>query len=251
MKLLMKSTIAILGGTGAEGRGLAKRFVQAGRPVVLGSRQAERAQAAAAEMNAELSSSLARGAENAEAARSADLVVLTIPFVGMAEAVKPLTADLSGKPLISTVVPLEFVRGVARLLQVAEGSAAQQLQALLPDTRVMGAFHHLSSQTLADLSQPVDADVLVCGDDAATKREVMTLVEELPGARGIDAGPLASAFYLEAFTAVLLSINRRYRAHTGLRITHLPERNGPPIVMLSEEKHPSVPGEDSSPAGSA
>lgn len=219
----MTSTIAIVGGTGAEGRALARRFVHAGRPVVVGSRQADRARSAAAEINEELSSTLASGTLNAEAVSLAHMVLLTIPFVGMGGAVKPLAASLAGKPVISAVVPLEFVGGVPRLLRVPEGSAAQQLQALLPDAKVIGAFHHLSSQTLADLSQPVAADVLVCGDDLETKREVITLAEELPGARGIDAGPLESAFSIEAFTAVLLRINRRYRTHAGLRITHLPE----------------------------
>ncbi|MBI4213565.1 MAG: NADPH-dependent F420 reductase [Chloroflexi bacterium] len=217
------STIAIVGGTGAEGRGLARRFVQAGRTVIVGSRQAERARAVAGEINDELTTSLVSGAENAEAARPADVVVLTIPFEGMAEAVRPLAAALEGKSVVSAVVPVEFVGGVPRLLHVAEGSAAQRLQALLPESRVIGAFHHLGSHTLADLEQPVAADVLVCGDDVAAKREVMALAGELPGVRAIDAGLLESAGYIEAFTVVLLRINRRYRAHAGLRITRLPE----------------------------
>lgn len=222
MLAFMTSIIGIVGGTGAEGRSLGRRLVQAGHPVILGSRQTERAETAAAEINQELGSSLASGSENAEAARCAELVVLTIPFEGMGEAMKRLASALAGKPVISAIVPLEFVSGVARLLPVAEGSAAQQLQAFLPEARVIGAFHHLSSPTLADLSQPVDADVLVCGDDAEAKRAVIALAEELPAVRGIDVGTLESAFYLEAFTAVLLRINRRYRAHAGLRITHLP-----------------------------
>ncbi|HEY3115763.1 MAG TPA: NADPH-dependent F420 reductase, partial [Chloroflexota bacterium] len=146
-----------------------------------------------------------------------------IPYDGMMETVKPLASAVAGKTVISTIVPLEFVRGVAKLAHVAAGSAAQELQELLPEARVVAAFHHLSAPTLADLSQPVDADVLVCGDDAEAKQQTMALAETLPGARGVDAGPLESAFYLEAFTALLLRINRRYKAHAGVRITHLPE----------------------------
>lgn len=242
----MADSVGIVGGTGAAGRGLAKRFVQAARPVIVGSRQAERAKAAAAEINSELGASLASGCENIEAARSAPLVVLTIPFEGMVEAVKPLAAALAGKPVISAIVPLQFVSGAAHLLRVAEGSAAQLLQALLPDARVIGAFHHLSSQTLVDLSQPVAADVLVCGDDAAAKNEAIGLAEELPGVRGVDAGPLESAFYLEAFTALLLRINRRYRAHAGIRITHLPPPLPPPsrgVGTGGEGRPPRRPGD--------
>src|SRR5579862_2775227 len=195
----MTETIAILGGTGPEGRGLAKRFVQAGRPVIIGSRQAERAQSTAAEINQELTSSLATGVENHEAARAGDLIVLTIPYDGMADTVQPLASALTGKTVISTIVALEFVRGTAKLAQLAHGSAAQELQSLLPDARVIAAFHHLSAPTLADLDHPVDADVLVCGDDADAKQQAMTLAAALPGARAVDAGPLESAFYLEAF----------------------------------------------------
>src|SRR5438874_1667763 len=172
----MTQTIAILGGTGAEGRGLAKRFADAGRTVIVGSRQAERAESAATELNQELGSALVSGAENRAAALSADLVVLTIPYDGLAEAVKPLAGALAGKTVISTIVPLEFARGTAKLIQVAAGSAAQELQALLPDARVIAAFHHLSAPTLANLSERVDADVLVCGDDAAAKQDAIELV---------------------------------------------------------------------------
>ncbi len=218
----MTQTIAILGGTGAEGHGLARRFVQAGRTVIVGSRQAERAHSTAAGINQELGSGLARGTTNREAANAADLMVLTIPYEGMAETVKPLASALTGKTVISTIVPLEFVRGVARLLPAGHGSAAQELQGLLPEAKVVAAFHHLSAPMLMDLSQSVDADVLVCSDDVDAKQQAMALAETLPGARGVDAGPLESALYLEAFTALLLRINRRYKAHAGVRITHLP-----------------------------
>ena len=219
----MPNIIGILGGTGAEGRGLAKRFVQAGHPVILGSRQAERAQSTADEINVELGSSLASGAENAEAARAAELVILALPYAGITEALRPFAASLAGKTLISAVVPLEFVAGSPRPLPVAEGSAAQELQAMLPNTQLIGAFHHVSAPTLSDLNRPIGADVLVCGDNPEARRSVVALAEELWGVRGIDAGPLECAGPIEAFTAVLLRINRRYKAHAGVLITDLPE----------------------------
>ncbi len=215
--------LAILGGTGAEGHGLALRFARAGLSVVLGSREAERAAAAASEIRTQLGPVDIRGTTNGDAAESADLIVLTIPYGGMRETVAPLAQTLGGKTVITTIVPLEFVAGVPRVLPVPEGSAAQALQALIPDAHVVGAFHHLSAPTLADLEHPVDADVLVCGDDPEATASALELVALLPGARGIHAGALDGAAYLEAFTAILLRINRRYRSHAGLRITHLPE----------------------------
>lgn len=221
---MASASIAILGGTGALGSALARRLAATGHPIIIGSRVAERAEAAAREVNAAIKAELAQGAENALAALRGDIVLLAIPFSGMAETLAPLAEALTGKTVVSTIVPLDFADGRPQPLFVPEGSAAQRAQRLLPRAHVIAAFHHLSAITLARLQDAVDADVLVCGDDAEAKRTVLALANELPGARGIDAGPLDSAGPIEAFTVALLRINRRYRAHTSVRITHLPAR---------------------------
>jgi NADPH-dependent F420 reductase len=215
--------VALVGGAGAEGRGLAVRLLEARQAVLIGSRDAERARAAAAEMNRAAGSRLAAGDTNEAVARDGEIVILAIPYAGLAEAADTLRPLMNGKVVVSTIVPLQFGQRGPHAVAVPEGSAAQRLQTLLPKARVVGAFHHLSAETLADVAQPVGTDVLVCGNDAEAKREVMDLAELFPGVRGIDAGPLESARYLEAFTALLLRINRRYKAHAGIRLTHLPE----------------------------
>lgn len=217
--------VALIGGTGAEGRGLALRFIQAGQPVVIGSREQDRAEATAVELNRQAGGSFASGAANAAAAEAAPIIILTVPYAGMAETAAGLEGATAGKVVVSAVVPLEFGRGGPHAVAIDAGSAAQQLQSMLPQAQVVGAFHHLSAETLADLTQPVGADVLVCGDDTEAKASVIALAELLPEVRGVDAGPLESAHYLETFTALILRINRRYRVHAGLRLTHLfPER---------------------------
>jgi 8-hydroxy-5-deazaflavin:NADPH oxidoreductase len=218
----MNERISILGGTGPEGRGLARRFAEAGHSVVLGSRESARADAAAAEINAELRTNLASGDTNQGAAGSGDVVVLAIPYAGLAETIEPLAQTLAGRLVVSTVVPLEFSGGGPRVIRVDAGSAAEQLQQLIPKARVVAAFHHLSAPSLSDLRRPIAGDVLVCGDDSDARRMVIALADELPGVQGIDAGPLLSAGQLEAFTAVLLRINRRYKARAGIRITGVP-----------------------------
>lgn len=220
-------TIAILGGTGAEGTGLARRFVAAGHPVVIGSRQEDKAVAAADAINQTVGGFLAAGADNAEAARLGELVVLTVPFHALGDTLAPLADLLTGKIVVSTVVPMSFTGGSPRLIPVPEGSAAQQAQALAPGALVVAAFHHISAPTLADLSIPVDADVLVCGDHRDARAAVLALANELPGVRGIDAGRLDGAGVIEGFAVALLRINRRYRAHAGVRVTHLPAAGQP------------------------
>ncbi|MFI9551225.1 NADPH-dependent F420 reductase [Nonomuraea endophytica] len=206
-------SIGILGGTGDQGKGLARRFVLAGHTVLIGSRSAERAQQAAEPIGA-------RGAGNAEVAAQADVVIVAVPWDGHKELLESLRAELSGKIVIDCVNPLGFDKQGAYALPVEEGSAAQQAAAVLPDSRVVAAFHHVSAVLLLDETvEKVDLDVLVLGDDREATDTVQALAAVIPGVRGVYGGRLRNAHQVEAFTANLISINRRYKAHAGLRIT--------------------------------
>jgi len=207
--------IAVLGGTGEQGRGLARRFALAGHRVVLGSRSAERAAEAAAGLPSGVS-----GAANADAAAQGDVVIVAVPWDGHRELLIELAPALAGKVVIDCVNPLGFDKQGAFALPVAEGSAAEQAAAVLPDSRVVAAFHHVSAVLLLDDSvERVDSDVLVLGDDRGATDLVQALVARIPGMRGIYAGRLRNAHQVEALTANLISVNRRYKAHAGLRVT--------------------------------
>lgn len=209
--------IGVLGGTGEQGRGLALRLAQSGLDVVLGSRDAARAEAAAAALPA---STPIAGADNAECARRSDIVIAAVPWDGHGELLTSLRDVLAGKIVIDCVNPLGFDKSGAFALPVAEGSAAQQAAAVLPDARVVGAFHHVSAVLLLDPAvERLDTDVLVLGDDREATDTVQALVARIPGMRGIYAGRLRNCGQVEAMTANLISINRRYKAHSGLRVT--------------------------------
>ena len=209
------TTIGILGGTGAHGRGLARRFAQAGHEVVIGSRKADRAQAVAA------SYAGVRGGSNAEAA-AAELVVVTVPYEGHAELLRSLATELTGKIVVDCVNPLGFDKQGPFPLRVPAGSAAEEAQELLPDSTVIGAFHHLSAVRLDDPElHRVDDDVLVLGEDRAAVQTVCELAGAIPGARGVYAGRLRNAGQVEALTANLIAINRRYQVNAGIKITDL------------------------------
>lgn len=209
--------IGILGGTGDEGRGLARRFALAGHPVIIGSRSEQRARAAAAGLGAELG---IRGMGNAAAATAADLVIVAVPWEGHGELLASLATELTDKIVVDCVNPLGFDARGAFALPVGEGSAAQQAAALLPDSRVVGAFHHVSAVVLLDPEvTEVDMDVLVLGDDRAATDVVQALAARIPGMRGIYAGRLRNCGPVEALTANLVAINRRYKAHAGVRVT--------------------------------
>lgn len=218
--------IAIIGGTGPQGKGLGYRFARAGYPVVLGSRSPERAAEAADQLTARLPDGASvSGAENAKAAEAGDVVVLAVPFDGHREIVTSLRPYLSGKTVISCVNPLGFDRIGAYGLVVEEGSAAEQAAVLLPDSTIVAAFHHLSAVTLlGDADLLADEDVLICGDDRVANQVVSELAATITGRPGIDAGPLRLARQLEPLTAVLISINKRYRAHSGVLISGLSGR---------------------------
>jgi 8-hydroxy-5-deazaflavin:NADPH oxidoreductase len=211
--------IGILGGTGDQGRGLARRLAMAGSTVIIGSREAGRAAAAAATIG---SPPQVTGAGNADAAAAADVVIAAMPWEGHRELLASLAGVLDGKILIDCVNPLGFDARGAYPLPVDEGSAAQQAAAVLPGTRVVGAFHHVSAVVLLDPEVgDLDQDVLVLGDDRQATDLVQALAGRMPGVRGIYAGRLRNCGQVEALTANLVSVNRRYKAHAGLRITDI------------------------------
>src|SRR3954451_10581366 len=215
------TTLAFLGGTGDQGRGLARRYALAGHPVVIGSRSADRAATAAAELASELpGEAQISGAANLDAAAAADVVVVAVPWEGHGDLLRSVAAALAGKIVIDCVNPLGFDGKGAFALPVEEGSAAEQAAALLPESRVVAAFHHVSAiLLLAPTVDSLDTDVLVLGDDREATDAVQALVDEIPGMRGIYAGRLRNAHQVEALTANLISVNRRYKAHAGLRVT--------------------------------
>jgi len=206
--------ITILGGTGEQGRGLARRFAMAGHPVIIGSRSYNRARAAAQEVGHAIC-----GLANRDAIREANLVIVAVPYEGHGEF---LAAELAGKIVVDCVNPLGFDQGGAYPLPVPEGSAAQQAAALLPGSTVVAAFHHVSAVLLLDPeAETLDQDVLVLGDDRAATDLVQALAARIPGVRGVYGGRLRNCRQIESLTANLVSINRRYKAHSGLRITDI------------------------------
>ncbi len=225
------NSIAVIGGTGDQGFGLALRWAAAGRRVVIGSRDGGRAAAAATEARARLAPAEAQieGRANLEAARGAALVVLAVPFTAQVATLKSITPALApGTILVDLTVPLEASVGGSptRVLGVWAGSAAEQAAAQVPPgVAVAGAFHNISAQSLRALDSSVDCDVLVCADRVETRQALRPWVEVIPGCRYVDAGPLENARVVEALTALLIGINRRYKVHTaGLRITGLDGR---------------------------
>ena len=209
--------VGVLGGTGPQGRGLAYRLARAGQQVVIGSRSAERAQEKAAELGFGV-----RGADNAATAAQSDIVIVAVPWEGHAELLASLRAELAGKIVVDCVNPLGFDKQGAYALVPEEGSAAQQAAALLPDSRVTAAFHHLSAVLLLDQSvEEVEIDVLVLGEERAATDAVQALANRIPGMRGVFAGRLRNAHQVESLVANLISVNRRYKAHAGLRITDI------------------------------
>jgi NADPH-dependent F420 reductase len=219
-------TVAVLGGTGPQGRGLAVRLAAAGQRVLLGSRDPERC-SQIAEQVAERATSIAAGREvlvqggaNRDVAGAADLTIVAVPFGGHAATLADLAEPLAGKVVVDCVVPMGFDELGAHVLDVPDGSVTQQAAALLPDSTVVGAFHHLSAVLLEDLSRPtLDGDVMVVGDDRSATDTVQALAGRIPGMRGIYAGRLRNARQVEALTINLVSVNRRYKAHAGIRIT--------------------------------
>lgn len=214
--------IGILGGTGKEGAGLARRWAQAGHAIVIGSRDSERARAKAEELSGEARGAVVEGMANRDAAAAAEVVVLALPASGLAATLLPLKDACRGKVVISTVVPLTF--GGGRLFTPPpEGSSAEEAQALLgPEARVVAAFHHIAAHELSAGEHAIECDLLLCGGDADAKKTVVELAAGM-GLRAVDVGALSNAGPLEGITAVLATINRRYKLkNSGIKITGLP-----------------------------
>lgn len=214
-------TIAVLGGTGPEGLGLAIRIALAGEHVIIGSRTAERAAAAAEKVRQAVPAAQVEGLTNELAAVQAGAAVLGLPYEALRQALPPLSEALASKVVLSPVNALAVVNGQPRALEVPEGSAAQLVQALLPQSLVACAFNHIDNALLRRPDRALRGDVLVCTDHAQAWELAATLVRRMPELRPVLAGPLALARYVENFTAVLLSINRLHRARTSLRIVGL------------------------------
>ncbi|MFF2525746.1 NADPH-dependent F420 reductase [Streptomyces liangshanensis] len=207
--------VGVLGGTGDQGRGLAYRLGRAGQKVIIGSRAADRAAAAAAELGNGV-----EGADNAECARRSDVVIVAVPWDGHAAILTSLREELAGKLVVDCVNPLGFDKKGAYALTPEEGSAAEQAAALLPDSRVTAAFHHLSAPLLQDPAvEEIETDVMVLGEVRADTDIVQALAARIPGIRGVFAGRLRNAHQVESLVANLISVNRRYKAHAGLRVT--------------------------------
>ena len=222
----MPRTIAVLGGTGPEGYGLAVRWARAGETVIVGSRDATRAQDAAAKIKAAVSNARVSGDENIAACASADLLVLTVPFEGHAALLKQIKPAIrTGSIVIDTTVPLASSVGgrATRMLGIWQGSAAQETAELVPKgVSVVAAFHNASAELL-NADGPVDCDVIVCSDDPNATLEVRSLAAKIPGVRAIDGGKLETARILEQITALLIGLNIRHKGHSGIRITGLPD----------------------------
>jgi NADPH-dependent F420 reductase len=220
--------IAIIGGTGDQGKGLALRWAAAGFEILIGSRDQERARSASAELRAILNASGADnvnldGATNADAASAASIIVLTIPFAAHIPTLKEIRDKIeAGSLIVDVTVPLEPAVGgkPTRVLGVWAGSAAEQCRELAPESvQVVSAFQNVSADALTRLDHEVECDIIVCGDDREAKQRVRPLVAAIPGSRYIDGGPLANSRTVEAITALLIGFNIRYKTHTGLRIT--------------------------------
>jgi NADPH-dependent F420 reductase len=226
--------IAILGGTGPAGMGLALRWARAGEAVIIGSRDARRAQEAADSINEKIEAQVINqdraqagisGMENSAACAAAEILVLTVPFEGQAALLKQLKPAIrSGSILIDATVPLAASVGgrASRTLGVWQGSAAQQAAELVPKgVRVAAAFHNLSAELLNG-DADIDCDVMVCSDDAEALLLTRDLAAKIPGVRAIDGGKLENARILEQITALLIGLNIRHKGHSGIRITGLP-----------------------------
>jgi len=222
------NAIAILGGTGDQGLGLALRFAKAGRPVVIGSRKLERAVTAADEVRAAVPGCSVEGLENADATRKAPIVILSVPFEHTASTVKDLRDSLApGQVLVSMGVPLATAigDGAVRTIGVWQGSCAELVESLVPDgVEVVSAFQNVSAHRLRELEHLVECDVVVSGA-VQPRRRVMALCALVPGLRAVDGGPLANARIVESITALLIGLNVRYKVAEGIgvRFTGLPE----------------------------
>ena len=216
------ATIGFIGGTGPEGLGLAMRLALADDRVLIGSRRPERAEAAAQQVRDALAvvgrTADAGGGVNRDVVREADVIIVVVPFDGHEATLIDLRDDIGSKIVVDAAVPLEFVNGQPGVVAVEQGSATEQAQALLPDARVVGAFHNLSARKLQALDDEMEGDVLITGDDAEAKQTVIEMVGRMPRLRPVDAGALVMSSFVEGITALILSINRRYKSNAAVQM---------------------------------
>ena len=220
--------IAIVGGTGQEGFGLALRWAQAGESVIIGSRDPTRATASASELKKVIPDAAVEGLANPDAVAQAKIVVLTVPLAAQIATLKSIRDQLQpGTVLVDATVPLEKALGgrLSRVIQLWDGSAAEQTARYVgKQVRVAGAFHSLSAEVLRDLERPVDSDVLITGDSREARAAVSALVAKIPGARAVDLGPLDNSRYAEQLAALLINLNLRHRVSaSGIRFTGIPD----------------------------
>lgn len=222
--------LALLGGTGAEGKGLALRLAQAGAAVIIGSRDAERAASAAAELSQILAANPAAvaaggritGCDNQAAAEQAETAFITVPYAAQSALLAPLAPALAGKVAVNVIAPMRFERGIGAVaVPVDAGSAAQESQQLLPDSLIAAAFQNVSAEELLAIDRPMEGDVIVCADHTAAKERAMDLAAQIPHLRPVDGGGLGNARYVEQLTPLLVNINRIYKIHAGIRIVGL------------------------------
>jgi len=222
---MLASPLAFLGGTGPEGKGLALRLALAGEAVIIGSRDAERARAAADQLSADDDGERTidvKGADNLEAASQAAVIFLTVPYEAQRPLLEPLKEPLRGKVVVNVIAPMKFERGRgASALPVAAGSAAEEAQQLLPDSLVVAAFQNVSAEELQDPDKVMQGDVIICSDFSDAKSLVSDLTRKIPDLRPVDGGGLANSKYVEQITPLLVNINRIYKIHAGIKIVGL------------------------------
>jgi NADPH-dependent F420 reductase len=211
--------LGFLGGTGPEGRGLALRLGLAGEPVIIGSRDPSRAETAAKELKALGSLSEVYNAPNEEVARSADVVFITVPYSAQRPLLEEMKGHLEGKVVVDTVAPVAYSQGQFNIVEIEEGSAALEAQAILNGSRVVAAFQTISAHDLLDPAMSVEADVVTCADDEDARALVMALAERIPSLRAINGGGLENSRYVEGITALLLNINRIYKTRSSIRVS--------------------------------
>ena len=215
--------LAFLGGTGPEGRGLALRLALAGEDVVIGSRDAQRAAAAAEELASLVQGSNDRGSingyDNVVAAQQADTAFLTVPYEAQRHMLEQLAEALAGKVVVNVIAPMRFERGKGAIaVPVEAGSASEEAQSLLPNSAVVAAFQNVSAEELQEPAKDMEGDVVICADNRDAKAQIMSLTEKIPNLRPVDGGGLGNAKYVEQITPLLVNINRIYKVHSGIRI---------------------------------
>lgn len=210
--------IGFIGGTGPEGKGLALRFALAGEKVLIGSRDEARAKEAADSLAGDAPPGSVEGKSNADVAKESDIVFIAVPYSAQRPTLESLKELLEGKLMVNVIAPLAFDKGRASAMRVEAGSAAEEARDILPNSPMVAAFHNISAQELLIPDRALDTDVVVCADDSEAKQKVMALADAISGVRAVDGGGLANARYVEDLTALLLNINRIYKAHSMIKI---------------------------------